>query len=104
MSEKYQCYCGARYPIRRLVNEGIKNCPACGSIMPHKTIMRRYRKITERKFILNCLCGANYRITPPKGAFRFECPKCGRFLLSIRPRELNGEELPRFIEAKAESK
>lgn len=105
MSDKYLCGCGARISVRGIVKNCLTVCPECGDVLPHKTIMRMYRKeATERQFRLYCLCGATYRITPPSGKFEFSCPKCGRWLLSIRPRTLNGVEIPRYIEGVAESK
>ena len=98
MSERYQCRCGIKLSIRRLVKDGATVCPACKRGLPHKSLAQRYNKLTERKFILNCLCGETYRIPPPSGSFQFQCQKCGRILLSILPRDF-GINPPRFPEA-----
>lgn len=104
MRKIYKCKCGYVLNVRRAVKNGIKVCPACKEMLPQKDIMRIYRGDGMRVFRMDCMCGEKYVIVPPSGEFTFTCKKCGRELLSIRPREISGVELPRYIEAAAGSK
>lgn len=98
----YKCECGFKVSVRQAVKNALTVCPHCGERLPQKKLMQLYRDAGFRVFRLDCLCGAQYTIAPPSGEFQFKC-KCGRELLSIRPRKIGGVELPRYIEAAAGS-
>ena len=103
MTKFYDCKnCGKRISIRQAVKNALIACPKCGEDLPQKEIMRIYRDAGLRVFVMECLCGEKYAIVPPSGEFTFKC-KCGRELLSIRPRKIGGVELPRYIAAAAGS-
>ena len=90
--------------MRQAVKNTLTVCPHCGEGLPQKKLMQLYRDAGFRTFCLDCLCGEKYVIVPPSGEFTFKCKKCGRELLSIRPRKIGVVELPRYIELAAGNK
>lgn len=101
MGAKYPCMrCGKKLDVRQLVKSGATHC-ACGKALSQKRVMQLYRG-QARTFVLECLCGKTYKIVPPSGEYTFICKRCGRYLLSIRPRKINGTDLPRYIAATSE--
>ncbi len=103
MTKIYKCKCGMILNVRQLVKNSVKVCKKCGELLPQKEIMRIYRGDGLQEFRMDCLCGEKYVIVPPSGEFTFKCKKCGRELLSIRPRKIGVVELPRYIELAAGS-
>ncbi len=97
MSNRIRCICGARLQPHRLIKNGLAVCPDCGEKIPCKRVQKSRRR-NARIFKLHCFCGKRYRIPLPSGSFQFHCRSCGRGLFSVRPRELNGITLPRYIE------
>lgn len=103
MAKYYRCVCGFKIGVRQAVKNALITCPQCGEDLPQKELMRIYRDAGLRVFCMECLCGEKYVIIPPSGEFEFKCNKCGRELLSIRPRKIGGIEFPRYIESAAGS-
>lgn len=105
MKDIYICKsCKAVYRMRALESSGLTNCKHCGTVIPRSIVKQWRAQRPKRSFHLECMCGRTYKITPPEGDFRFVCKKCGRLLLSISPRTMNGIHLPRYIEEVQSSK
>lgn len=88
----YICECGQYLSAKRISRGELRVCPYCGTGIDQNANR-------EKRFAINCLCGAKYLVKKPSGDFLFTCKRCGRVTVQVKSGTLNLDiPLPRFAE------